>query len=200
MMAKEMNKGVYTYNDETLSFNFITSLSAYDKLIFVNAVVDTIINGNRYDFIVKDLITDFTIIRFFTDVDTSFINQKDDEGNDINPIIFIEQFLDETNIVEIVKANMKFGLLEELNNAINLAIQYRTGIHPNYLNDALASLVSTLEKKINEVDPSEMMKMAQKFAGMTEDFTLENAISYYMNSDVHKKNLEEIAEVKSNKG
>ena len=87
-------------------------------------------------------------------------------------------------------------MLDELNKAVDLAIEYHTGIHPNHLNDALASLLSTLEKKINEVDLNSMMGMAQKLNGMGEEFNLENLVKAYINSDVHMNNLKEIAESK----
>lgn len=191
-----MKTAVYIYNNKSLNFNFKTSLSAHDKLAFVKTVVSTIVDEDSYDFIIKDLIFDFAIIRIFTDVDTSFINARDDDGNVINPIIFIEQFLEESNVVDIVKANMEVGLLEELSKAVDLNIQYLTGIHPNPFNEALASLVSTLEKKINEIDLDSMMGMAQKFAGMTGELTPESIMNAYINSDIHQKNLAEIAEVK----
>ena len=60
--------------------------------MFVNSVVDTLIDDDSYNSIIKDLIFDFNIIRVFTDIDTSFINVKDDDGNDVNPIIPIERF------------------------------------------------------------------------------------------------------------
>ena len=41
------------------------------------------------------------------------------------------------------------------------------------------------------------MGMAQKFAGMTEDFNLEGLVNAYMNSDIHKGNLAEIEEAKA---
>ena len=58
------------------------------------------------------------------------------------------------------------------------------------------------EKKINEVDLDSMMGMAQKLASMTgEEFTMKNLVKEYMESDVHKQNLAEIAEAKkSSKG
>lgn len=195
-MMKEMKKGVFTYKDESYNFNFKTSLSAYDKLVFVKTVVDNIVSDNSYDVVIKDLIFDFAIIEVFTNIDTSFINTKDENEDDIDSIILIEHFLEESNAVDVVKANMDVGLLDELYRAIDLNIQYLTGINPNPLNEAIASLVSTLEKKINEVDLDSMMGMAQKLVGMTEDFTLENAVNAYMNSDIHKKNLAEIAESK----
>ncbi len=195
-MMKEMKNGVFTYNNESYNFEFKTSLSAYDKQVFVKTVVGNLVDDAGYDVVIKDLIFDFVIIDVFTNIDTSFINMKDDEGNDINPIIPIEHFLEETNVVDIVKENMETGLLDELNRAVDLDIQYLTGIHSNPINEAITSLISTIEKKIGEVDLDSMMSMAQKFAGMTEDFTLDNIVNAYMNSDIHKSNLAEIKEAK----
>ena len=195
-MMKEMKNGVFTYNNESYNFEFKTSLSAYDKQVFVKTVVGNLVDDAGYDVVIKDLIFDFVIIDVFTNIDTSFINMKDDEGNDINPIIPIEHFLEETNVVDIVKENMETGLLDELNRAVDLDIQYLTGIHSNPINEAITSLISTIEKKIGEVDLDSMMSIAQKFAGMTEDFTLDNIVNAYMNSDIHKSNLAEIKEAK----
>lgn len=193
---KEIKNGVFTYNNESYNFEFKTSLSAYDKQVFVKTVVGNLVDDAGYDVVIKDLIFDFVIIEVFTNIDTSFINMEDDEGNDINPIIPIEHFLEETNVVDIVKENMETGLLDELNRAVDLDIQYLTGIHSNPINEAITSLISTIEKKIGEVDLDSMMSMAQKFAGMTEDFTLDNIVNAYMNSDIHKSNLAEIKEAK----
>lgn len=195
-MNKMMKNGVFTYNDESYNFDFSTSLSAYEKQIFVKTVVNNLVDDNWYNAVIKDLIFDFAIIEVFTNIDTSFINMKDDDGNDIEPIIIIEHFLKETNVVDIVKENMDIGLFDELNNAVNLNVQYITGVHTSPLNDAVTNLIYTLEKKINEADLESMMGMAQKFVGMTEDFTIENIVNAYMNGDTHKKNLAEIESVK----
>lgn len=195
-MMKEMKTGVFTYNDESYNFNFKTSLSAYDKKLFVNTVVSNLVGSNGYDVIIKDLIFDFVIIEIFTNIDTSFINMKDDDGSDVAQIILIEHFLEKTDVVDIVKANMEVGLLDALNRAVDLNIQYLTGINPNPLNNAIASLVSVLEKKIKDIDLDGMMDMAKKFVGMTKDFTVDNIVNAYMNSDIHKENLAEIEEAK----
>lgn len=199
-IMKNIKTGTYINytNDEVVNFNFATDLSAYRKMMFVNYVVNSIIDDDHYDSIAKDLIFDFGLISILTNINTSFINQKDDDGNPINPIIFIEQFLEETNAVDIVKANMEVGLLEELNKAVDKSIEYRTGIHPSPLNDALASLVNALEKKVKEFDMSGAMEMVQKFASMTDDLTVDNVVNAYVNSDMHKKNLKEIAKSKKN--
>lgn len=196
-MMKEMKNGVLIYNDKSYDFNFKTSLSAYDKQLFVKTVVNSLVDDNGYDVVLRDLIFDFVLVDIFTNIDTSFIDMKDEDGDDISPIILIEHFLTETNVVDIIKANIEKELLDELNHAVDLNIQYLTGIHPNPLNEALSSLVAALEKKVDGVDLDSAMHMAQKFAGMTEDFTLDNLVNAYMNSDIHKKNVEDIAEAKS---
>lgn len=191
---KENKNGVFTYKDESYEFNFKTSLSAYEKMLFVKTVVSNLVDSNGYDSVIRDLIFNFTIVELFTNVDTSFINMKDDNGDDIHPVVIVEHFLEESNIVDIVKANMESGLIAELNHAIDLDIQYLTGIHLNPLNEALASLLSTIENKVGEVDLDSMMDMAKKLSSVTDDFTIDNLVKAYMDSDVHKANLAEIEE------
>lgn len=191
-----MKNGVFTYKNESYNFDFKTSLSALDKQLFVRRVVRNLVDNSGYDVVLRDLIFDFVVIEMFTNIDTSFIEMKGDDGEDINPIIVVEHFLEETDVAGVVKANMEDGLLDELNHAIDLNIQYITGINPNSLSDSVSRLVSTIEKKISKVDLDGMMDVVNKFANMNEDFTVENIVNAYMNSDVHKENLEQIAESK----
>ena len=193
---KNIKTGTYFYNNESYNFDFATDLSAHRKMMFVNYVVNSLIDEDRYDSIVRDLIFDFGLVYIVTDIDTSFINRTDNDGNPINPIVFIEPFIEETNIVDIIKANMEIGLLDELEKAVDKSIEYRTGVHPSPIADSIVSLLSVLEKKINEIDLNSAMEMVQKFADMTDEFTVDNLVKAYMNSNVHKENLEEIAKAK----
>ena len=183
--------GTYIQGEETYNFNFSTNLSVFEKQKFVNAVVSLVVDEKNYNSVLRDLIFDFYVIDMLTDIDTTELRQAPSFVN------AVEQFLEETNIIDIVKANMVVGLLDELNKAIDNSIVYLTGIHTNPLNEALASLINTLEKKINGVDLDSMMGMAQKFIGMTGEFTPESVVNAYINSDMHKKNLEEIKESKN---
>ena len=193
---KNTKLGVYTRNDETFNFNFATNLSANKKRIFVRMVVGALVDDENYDSVLRDIIFDYTTILMLTDIDMSFLRTVDDDGEIVTNMELLEDFLLETNIVEIVRANAFPTLFDQLEDAVNKAIEYRTGIHPSPLNDALTSLLSTLEKKVNEIDLGSAMEMAQKFAGMTGEFTPESLVNAYMNSDVHQKNLSEIEWVK----
>ena len=192
-MMKEMKMGVFTYNNEASNFNFRTDLSVAEKLKFVNSVTSLVVDETHYNSVIRDIIFEFYIVDMMTDIDTKELKDS------LNFLDDVEDFLLSTNIVEIVKANAFPTLFDELNAAVDKSIAYLTGIYPSPLSDAFSSLLSTLEKKINEVDLESMMGMAQKFAGMGEDFTMENLVNAYMNSDAHKKNLAEIVEAKKDK-
>lgn len=189
---KNVMTGTYIKGEEFISFNFGTDLSIADKASFVNTVVGVIVDDfeKKYNSILRDLIFNFYTIKYFTDIDTSELEDSSFFVDDV------EQFLEETNIVEIVKANASPAIFDELNDAINKSIEYITGIHTNPLDESLASLITTLEKKINEIDLGSAMEMVQKFAGMTDEFTPKSIVDAYIDSDLHKKNLEEIAESK----
>lgn len=179
--------------DETFNFKFYINLSSADKLKFVNSVVDLLVDEEHYNSVIRDIIFNFYVIDIMTDIDTSDFKKSSNFIDDV------EEFLISTNIVEIVEANAFPTLFDNLNKAVDKSIEYRTGIHPSPLNEALASLLSTLEKKINEVDLNSMMGMASKLAGMTDELTIDNLVNAYMNSDIHKNNLIEIEEFKKKK-
>lgn len=190
---KNIKMGTYIRGDEIHNFNYGTDLSVADKQKFVNSVVGLLVDDKHYNSIIRDLITDYFTIEFFTDIDTIELRESSFFVNDT------EKFLEETNIIDIVKANVSPTLFDELNKAIDNSIAYLTGIHTNPLGEALASLISTLEKKVNEFDMSDMAEMAQKFVGMTGEFTADKVVDAYINSGLHKKNLEDIAEGKVEK-
>lgn len=188
-----MMLGAYVKGEETYDFNFATDLSAASKLKFVNSVVDILVDDKNYNSIIHSLVFDFFIVNIFTDIDTDKLLNSPTFVKDV------EQFLEETNIVDIIVTNMKDGLYEELNKAVDLNIEYLTGIHTNPLNEALTSLVNTLEKKVKEIDLDKAMEMANVFSGMTGEFTPESIVNAYLKSDTHKKNMIELEEVKKQK-
>lgn len=189
-MNKEVKTGVYFKGEESFNFDFYTNIDMENKLEFVNSVINILVDGQHYNSIIRSLVFDFFIVEIFTSIDTKKLKESSYFIRDV------EQFLIETNIANIVKVNMVDGLLEELNHAIDLNIQYLTGIHPNPLNEALTSLINTIEKKVNGIDLGNVMNMANMFSEMNNEFTTENVVNAYLKSDVYKKNLEEITDSK----
>ena len=198
-MMNEMKIGAYSYNGESCNFEFRTDISAHNKAIFVRTVVDTIVDDTGYDSVLRDIIFDYVTVSMFTNIDTSFLNTVDAQGNTITDIDLLENFLLSTNIVEIIKENAFPTLFGELNDAVDKSIAYRTGIHHSTLSNAIASLLTTIEEKIDGVDLESMTKMAEKFAGMKDELSMKNLVKEYMNSDVHKQNFAEMMKEKTEK-
>lgn len=191
MITKNVKTGAYTYKNESIPFNFYTELRAVDKIKFINAVCDTLIDTNYYS-VIRDLVFDFQIVNVFTDV---VVPELQDSPS---PIGIIEEFLDDTNIVEIVKANVDKKLIAELEKAVDENIEYRTGIHKNTLEDALTSLLHTVEQKINDVDTEGMMEMAMKLNSISDELTPERILQAYSETDMFKNRIYEKEQERQN--
>ena len=179
-MKRTVRTGVYTYNGVEETFTFYTTLRAVDKINFINLVTNVLVGDNYYS-IIRDLIFDFEIIDIMTDVDVSNIRNANDA------VSAIEDFLENTNIVEIVKANIEDGLIEELNKSVDDNIEYRTGIHKNPIAESLSHLLNTLENKVSDIDTDSMMNMAEIFSGVSGELTADKFIEAYANSDMFKQ-------------
>ena len=184
-MKKNVKTGLYTHNGEEISFNFYTSLRASDKLTFVNSVINLVVD-EKYNSVIRDLVFDYMIIDVFTDIDTTDIKMAK------NSIDMIEDLLDETNIVEIVRANAEVGLIEELDKSVDDNIAYLTGIHKNPIVDGLGNLLNTIEKKLANIDTEEIAKAAQMITAMTGELTATNMLEEYAKSDMFKEKYHQI--------
>lgn len=188
-MNKNIKVGIYTRNGVESTFNYFTTLSSTDKLKFVKYVTNILVEDD-YNSVIRDIIIDYAIIKFFTQVDVSDID------NSANAIDDIEDFLFETNIVNIVRANVDIDVIEELNNAIDDNIAYRTGIHKNPIEESLSRLLNTVEKKIDGIDTKSMMKMAKVLSGISGELNADKVLEAYAKSDLFKKNREELIKSK----
>lgn len=190
-MMRETKNGVYTRNDKSIDFTFYVSIPVSNKLKFVNFVVNQIVD-DKYNSIIRDLIFDFAIVRLLTDVDVKEVIDKDDT------ITAIEEFLDETNIVEIVKMNSS-ELIRELNEAVDDNIEYLTGIRKNSIERSVSQLLNTLARKVEGVDTTTMMEAAKVISNIKGDFTPESMIDAFGKSEVFKNRHREILKEKEQK-
>lgn len=190
MNAMIMND-VYTHNGEEIEFNYYTDLSMSKKIAFVSAVVDTVVGDDYYYPMLKDMVFDFHLINFFSDVDTGIDYDEDDSGEIVDAI---EQFLSETNVADVLKLSINFDVLTELVDSVDKAIEYKTGIHPSPIADGIASLLNTVEKKFAGIDVDSMAGMANVFSKLQGDITPEKMLEAYAKSDIFKKQHKEVVE------
>lgn len=184
-MKKNVKTAIYTRNGQQESFNFYTNLKMSDKIEFVSDVVSVLISENYYS-VLRSVIFDFMLIDTFTDIDTHSIMTSNSAVDDM------EDFLVETDVVDIIKINVDAGLIDELNKAVDDAIEYKTGIHKNYIEESISRLLDTVEKKVSEFDTDSMMQMAKTFSGISGELTADKVLEAYTKSDIFQKNHENI--------
>lgn len=180
-MNNEIKTGVYTLDGEDTPFAFYTSLNAYRKSQFVVSVCNTLI-GDNYNYVINDLVFDYFVVAIFTDIDVSEV-QKSDNG-----ITAMEEFVEKFKpVVDIVKANSVDGVLDELHKAIDLNIEYRTGIHINPISSSLANLIDTLTSKFNSFDLDKMMEIAEPMSKIAGELTPEKMLDAYAKTNIFKE-------------
>ena len=185
-MVRDIKTGLYTHNGVEHTFTFKTNLRASEKVRFISDVINTIIDNSIYFSVLRDMMFDFEIVRMFTDIDVNYLSTSKSAIDDI------EKFLEDTNIVEIVLANVDATVINELNKAVNDNIQYRTGIKHNTIEDAVTNLIKTIEKQFSGIDTKQLMDYAQKISGIAGDLKAENIVNEYLNSDAYKQHLVDI--------
>lgn len=180
-MNNEIKTGVYTLDGEDTPFAFYTSLSAYRKAQFVNSVSNILV-GDNYNYVIRDLAFDFCIVAIFTDIDTADVQDADDG------ITAMEEFVEKFKpVVDIVKANSVDGVLDELHKAIDLNIEYRTGIHINPISSSLATLIDTVERKIDGIDLDGIMDLAQSMSGISDELAADKLLDAYAKTNIFKE-------------
>lgn len=181
---------VYTRNGEEIEFNYYTDLPMSKKIAFVNAVADTVVGDDYYYPMLKDMMFDFQLVNFFSDVDTGI----DFDDDSIELLDEIDEFLSETKAADVLKLNINFDVLTELVDSIDKAIEYKTGIHPSPIADGIASLLNIVEKKFAGIDVNSMTDMANVFKNVQGNITPEKMLEAYANSDIFKKQHDEVVE------
>lgn len=183
---------VYMNGDKEIAFSFKTNLRASEKSKFVNTVTDLLVDGVNYNAVLFDLVFKYILVVFLTDIDTSEI---DDAPNTMDRI---EDFIENTNIVDVVKANVEAGLIDELRIAAIDNIAYRTGVRHDGLQDALAKLLTTVEQRIRSVDVDALMAAANTL-GKIGDLTPEHILDVFGQSDVFKASQKERNDIRASK-
>lgn len=180
-MKNEVKTGVYTIDGKDNPFAFYTSLNAYRKSQFVVSVCNTLV-GDNYNYVLDDLVFDYFIVAIFTDIDVSEV-QKSDNG-----ISAMEEFVDKFKpVIDTVKANAVDGVFDELRNAIDLNIEYRTGIHINPISSSLANLIDTLNNKFSGFDLDKMMEIAEPMSKIAGELTPEKMLDAYAKTNIFKE-------------
>ena len=186
VVSMETRNGIYyeEKNNELIEheFDFYTELRAVDRVKFVSSVVESLIQGEFYAGVIKDMIFDFMLVKYFTDIPVEEIQEKP------NALNLIEEFVYGTSVVTILYDNISPVLIAELRKSVDENIAYRTGIKDSVIENAVANFLNTLENRVANIDPEDIANIAQIASKMNGDFTPEAIIAAYQNTDAFKVN------------
>lgn len=182
MSIKEYD-GMTTYvsaNGVDIEFNYCYDIPMSQKIAFVDSVVNPVVGDDYYYPMIKDIMFDFRMIQFFTDIDTDVV-----DGDDV--IDQIVEFLKSNDAADVVKASVNFDVVQELYEAVDKAIEYKTGIHPSPIADGIASILKMAEEKLFSIDVDSANAMAKVLGNMQGNITPDKMLEAYANSDVFRK-------------
>lgn len=172
-------EALYKFNGEENSFNFQTSLRASEKINFVDYVESLIIADGVYEHVIKDLVFDYAIIVFFTDINIGEIfNSENIDINDVEDIVI------GTGVADIVKENAEEGLIAELYKAVGYRVEQVTGIKTNTVSDSIIRFIDNANDKIlGKYDIDEVMNMANIISNSVGKISAKDIWDSYAESD-----------------
>lgn len=181
MFIKEYD-GMTTYvsNGVDIEFNYYYDIPMSYKIAFVNSVANPVVGDDYYYPMIKDVLFDFRMVQFFTDIDTGVVDGDDTLDQMV-------EFLESTNAADIVKVSVNFDVVQELYDSVDKAIEYKTGIHPSPIADGIASILDVVENKLSRIDADGMQDAMRVFGKLQGDITPDKMLEAYANSDVFKK-------------
>ena len=167
--------------EKEIDFKYRTELTLQQKVSFVNFVLGVIFDDDYCFSIIKNEVFDIALIYMFTDV----LKYDEDFTFSLNNI---EEMLNTTNVIEILKKEIDNDLIKGLNEVIDINIAYKTGVNVNSISTSFSSLLKTIENKVSDFDVDEFSNTLKKFGDITNGMSPDKIIELYTKTDAYKKN------------
>ena len=167
--------------EKEIDFKYRTELTLQQKVSFVNFVLGVIFDDDYCFSIIKNEVFDIALIYMFTDV----LKYEEDFTFSLNNI---EEMLNTTNVIEILKNEIDKDLIKDLNEVIDINIAYKTGVNVNSISTSFSSLLKTIENKVSDFDVDEFSNTLKKFGDITNGMSPDKIIELYTKTDAYKKN------------
>ena len=176
--------------EKEIDFKYRTELTLQQKVSFVNFVLGVIFDDDYCFSIIKNEVFDIALIYMFTDV----LQYDEDFTFSLNNI---EEMLNTTNVIEILKKEIDNDLIKDLNEVIDINIAYKTGINVNSISTSFSSLLKTIENKVSDFDVDEFSNTLKKFGDITNGMSPDKIMELYTKTDAYKKNYKSTLSTKN---
>lgn len=193
--------GQFTYKDETYDVKYTDTLTTFEKLQFINNTVSWVV-GEDYRPILKRFAYRYNLC-LLSDVDFNQFVSADENGSNVAELI---EFIDNTDLPDIIEAELDMAVVDELKENIDLDIEYRTGIHRDSISSAISDLINKFSKKMDEVLTPDTLDALTKIASMADPEPKEMVNAFIDNNEHHEqiealiqKNIKHQAQAKKRK-
>lgn len=176
----------YTYKGKEYTYSIYSNVNVVKKQTFVNTVVKLVVADEGYQMLLKEKLFYFQLISVFTDIFLDSQAEIAERGFQLQDIV---DFIDNTNVVSTIADNLDDGVFEELTEAVNLSIEYKTGIHNDPIKEGLSHLISVIEDKINKLDMDSLVGFAKMIKENPDILTPDKAAEIYSKSESFRKLL-----------
>lgn len=180
MTEKFIGKYYDSRLEKEVDFEYIKELTMKQKIDFVNNVLETLFQNDYYYSIIKDELINIMLINSFTNIFTM------DEDFSFT-ISNIDEFLSNTNAVDVLLEEIPSELIKELHDVIDKNIIYKTGINENSLSTVFSSLLKTIEEKVSVFDMEGLANTLKEFGDVTNNFSQEEIMNLYTKTADFKK-------------
>ena len=167
--------------EKEIDFKYRTELTLQQKVSFANFVLGVIFDDDYCFSIIKNEVFDIALIYMFTDV----FKYDEDFTFSLNNI---EEMLNTTNVIDILKKEIDNDLIKDLNEVIDINIAYKTGVNVNSISTSFSSLLKTIENKVSDFDVDEFSNTLKKFGDITNGMSPDKIMELYTKTDAYKKN------------
>ena len=167
--------------EKEIDFTYRTELTLQQKVSFANFVLGVIFDDDYCFSIIKNEVFDIALIYMFTDV----LKYEEDFTFSLNNI---EEMLNTTNVIDILKKEIDNDLIKDLNEVIDINIAYKTGVNVNSISTSFSSLLKTIENKVSDFDVDEFSNTLKKFGDITNGMSPDKIMELYTKTDAYKKN------------
>ena len=123
------------------------------------------------------------LINFFTNV------IKNEEEFDLT-LIKMDNIVINTTIIDVIYDKVDKNLIQELYDAIEVNIEYKTGIHKDELSTTFSSLLKELNDKVSNLDIENLVSSLGKLGDISNNATLDKILDAYTKTDAYKKNYQ----------
>lgn len=186
----------YDYKGKEYTYSIYSNVNIIKKQTFVNTVVNMVVTDDGYQMLLKEKLFYFQLISVFTDIFVDSQAEIAERGFNLQEIV---EFIDNTNVVATIAENLDDGVFEELTEAVNLSIEYKTGIHDDPIKQGLNQLISIIENKINKIDIDSLVGFAKIIKDNPDILSTDKAAEIYSKSDNFKKLISDSSLVEDDK-